>query len=129
MHPHSSAVRAFFDEFVEAFRTFDGTEISRRYLTPYVSMHADGTSTLFSSNTAIAEYFQKVVDEYHEQECRSCRYQELAVTPMGTNAALGTVTWELLRENGTIVTSWRESYGVVHSQGKLKAFVSIDHAS
>ena len=93
--PLSDQVKAFFDEFVEAFATFDGSYIARRYAVPYLAMHADGSTELFHSTTAIGEYFQRVVDEYRARDCRSCRYIDLAVVGIGRSAALGTVTWEL----------------------------------
>jgi hypothetical protein len=126
--PIHREVVAFFDEFVEVFLTFDGSRIAWRYLVPYLAMHADGSTELFTSDAAVAEYFQRIVDEYRAGGCTACRYRELEVVPVGGNAALGTVTWDLLRADGTVLTSWRESYNLTRSAGRLKAFVSVDHA-
>jgi hypothetical protein len=41
----------FFDEFVEAFRSFDGDKIAARYLSPYSSLHADGSIDCFVSRS------------------------------------------------------------------------------
>src|SRR5262245_50547429 len=94
------AARAFFDEFVVAFATFDGGEIARRYLAPYLALHADGKLECFHSAGEIAAYFQKIVDEYHRDGCRSCRYRDLELLPLGARSALATVTWDLLRGMG-----------------------------
>jgi len=126
--PIEREVVAFFDEFVEAFATFDGGVIARRYLVPYLAMHADGSTDTFTSSDEIAGYFQRIVDDYAARGCRACCYRELEVVPIGLNAALGTVTWSLLRADGTELTSWRESYDLVRADGRLKAFVSVDHA-
>ena len=118
---------AFFDAFVEAFQTFVGEIIAQRYLPPYLAMHADGTIACFSTHAEVAQYFQKVLDEYHEKGCRSCRYRDLDAVPVGDGSALATVTWELTREDGTTITSWHESYNLSRTGGPMRAFASVDH--
>ena len=119
----------FFDEFVVAFQTFDGADIAERYVVPYVSLHSDGSIECFSEHTGVAQYFQRVVSQYHANGCRSCRYKDLAVTPLGQQSALGTVTWELLKEDQTVLSSWRESYNLCRVEGRLRVFASVDHVT
>jgi hypothetical protein len=123
------AARAFFDEFVTAFASFDGKEIARRYQSPYLALSADGKLTCFHSAAEIADYFQKVVDDYHRQGCRSCRYRNLEVLPLGSRSALATVTWDLLREDGSPLTSWRESYQLTLAGESLRVVASVDHVA
>jgi len=125
--PAREEAKAFFDAFVEAFLSFDGREIARRYRAPYMALRANGLSEVFSSDAAIAEYFQRIVDGYHGRECRACRYGDLEVTPIGRAAVLASVTWDLLRGDGSVLSSWRESYGLSLSDGRVQVFVSIDH--
>lgn len=120
-------VAAFFDAFVEAFRSFDGQLIARRYLAPYSALHAGDSVKCFPTHPDIAAYFQKVVDGYHSQGCRSCRYRELEVVSMGQACVLGTVTWELLLEDGRVLQSWRESYNLARTEGGLRVFATVDH--
>ena len=122
------AAAAFFDEFVKAFRTFDGSEIARRYVSPYVAVHADGSIDCFSAHLDVVEYFQRVVGGYHRKGCRSCRYHDLDVVSVGRQCALATVTWELLREDGSVVSSWRESYNLARVGEDPRVFASIVHA-
>lgn len=121
-------VAAFFDAFVEAFRSFDGQLIARRYLAPYSAFHAGGSVDCFSTPAEIAGYFQKVVDGYYSQGCRSCRYGELEVVSMGQACVLGTVTWDLLLEDGRVFQSWRESYKLARTAEGLRVFATVDHA-
>jgi hypothetical protein len=123
----SRQAKVFFDEFVEAFATFDGNEIARRYRVPYLAVQAEGTGRVFQTRAAIAEYFQRIVDGYQSGGCRSCRYGDLEVTAIGRDAALGTVTWDLLRAEGSAITSWRESYLLVRADERLETLASIDH--
>lgn len=119
---------AFFDAFVEAFRSFDGRAVGARYATTYLALNSEVTLTLLTTQEEIARYFQTVLDNYFDQGCRSCRYLELEVFSMGSQSAIGTVTWELLDQDGKIVSSWRESYNLTRTKHGLRIFASTDHA-
>jgi hypothetical protein len=119
--------RKFFDEFVEAFRSFDGATIALRYLSPYLAFHTHGSAEVFLSSTDTAAYFQRIVDEYHAKGCRSCRYDALEVFPLGPDCAVATVTWELLAEDLSVLGAWRESYNLCLVEGRFLVFTSTDH--
>ena len=119
---------AFFDAFVQAFATFDGAQVARRYFAPYLARHGDGSLDCFSDPTQIAAYFQRILDAYHERGCRSCAYESLDVSGMGRDCLLATVTWSLLQGNGSLVARWRESYSLARTPDGLKIFASVDHA-
>jgi len=119
----------FFEAFSQAFSEFDGHVIARRYASPYLSIHSDGSSQLFSSPSAIGQYFQEIVSRYHQQGCRSCQFKELNVVPLGRNAVLASVTWELLAESKLLISAWRESYNLVRNNDALLIHVSTDHAA
>ncbi|MGL4285333.1 MAG: hypothetical protein ACRCVA_03255 [Phreatobacter sp.] len=120
---------AFFDAFVVAFQSFRGSEIAQRYAAPYVALHGDGSRDCFGSDAEIARYFQRVVSAYHDQGCRSCRYHDLVVTPLGRQSALASVTWELLSAEGVVMSAWRESYNLCRSGGGFRVFASVDHVA
>lgn len=121
-------VAAFFDAFVLAFGSFDGPQVAHLYLAPYLAMHTAGSVECFATPTEIANYFQQVLDRYHETGCRNCRYAELEVLAMGTQCVLGTVTWELCAQDGSVLSTWRESYNLARQGTELRVFASIDHA-
>lgn len=119
--------QAFFDAFATDFRSFSGTLIAKRYHAPYLAFYNAGSVQVFQSGAQIAAYFQRVVDAYHARGCRACRYRDLEVAPLGDAALVGTVTWELLREDQSVLSSWRESYNLCRTGGRLLAYVSTDH--
>ena len=121
-------VRTFFDEFIEAFRSFDGKVIAQRYLSPYLAFHTAASVQVFTSADDTASYFQKIVDGYHAKGWRSCRHKNMSVTPLGDECAIGTVTWELLAEDQSVVSAWRESYNLCFVEGRFMVFASTDHA-
>ena len=129
MESSVEAAKAFFDEFVEAFASFDGEVVAQRYQAPYLARHATGTTEVFDSAEDIAAYFQRIVDGYRDRGCSSCRYRDLEVEAVGNETVLGTVTWELLQDGGLVLASWREAYALSLVEGRLKAFATIDHAS
>jgi hypothetical protein len=117
----------FFDAFVSAFESFDGDEIARRYAAPYVSLHGDGSLECFETPVFISAYFQRVLDDYRQKGCRSCRFSNLDVAPLGHQCVLATVSWELLDEGEKVLSSWRESYCLRRINGVLEVFASVDH--
>ncbi len=119
----------FFDEFVEAFSTFSGAKVAERYQTPFLAVDATGAATVFTTTEEIGRYFQAALDDYSSQGCRSCRYADLQVAPLGLKSGLLTVAWELLRGDGATALSWRESYVVVREGSRLLVCSSIDHAA
>jgi hypothetical protein len=123
------AAREFFEDFAAVFATFSGPRIAERYAAPYLAIRSDGSSEVYDTAESIAEYFQGIVDGYHARGCRICKYKDLAIVPIGSVAALGTVTWELCRMDDTAVTTWRESYTLVFLDGRMKAAASVDHAA
>ena len=55
-------VAAFFDGFVEAFRTFSGARIAAQYLVPYVALSGDGSVGCLQSRADVERFFQAAVD-------------------------------------------------------------------
>lgn len=118
----------FFDAFVRAFKTFDGAVIAKRYLQPFTAIHADGTIQCMYTPIEIAQYFQRFLDVYYSDGCRSCSYKDLTVDAVGATCVLATTTWELYDECLRVVTSWRESYNIAYVETKMLVISSIDHA-
>jgi hypothetical protein len=119
---------AFFDTFAQAFRSFDGNTIAQRYAAPYLALDTGGALKLLQTPADIAGYFQDVLDNYFAQGCRSCRYIELEVFAVGSQSATGSVTWELLGQDGKVITHWRESYNFMRTEHGWRIFSSTDHA-
>jgi hypothetical protein len=120
--------RRFFDEFVTAFAQLDGPLIAQRYIAPYVAMHAGAECQVFVEHRAIGVYFQHIVDGYAARGCCACRWFDLEVHPLGRDAMLATVSWELLRADGSVISRWRESYNLAQTREGWRIFASTDHS-
>lgn len=127
----SGALRAevagFFDDFVEAFTSFSGVRIATRYLVPGVAVRADGSVQCLQSRPEVERFFQAAVESYQREGCRGIRFTDLAIVPMGGRSVLGTVTWELLREDGSVLRHWRQSYNLVQVDGGWQILASTYH--
>jgi hypothetical protein len=118
---------AFFDTFCEAFATFRGSEVAALYHVPSVALRGDASVDCMISVDAIAGFFQRALDDYHDQGCRTCRYHDLDVVPIGERSVLGTVTWELVGADGIAHRSWRQSYNLIDVTGRWQVLTSTEH--
>ena len=125
----ASRVTSFFEEFVVAFATFDGAKIAERYASPYLAFHAKGRSEVYSSSRDIAQYFQRIVDGYYDKGVRSCSFENLHVTAVGSESVFASVTWTLHGIGGAVLVAWRESYNLWLHEGKYLVFASTDHVA
>jgi hypothetical protein len=101
--------------------------IAQRYAVPYLAVSADGSARVYADRSDVASYFQEVVDQYHAHGVRSCRYRDLQFTPIGGRFVLASVTWDLLLRDGTVQSTWRESYNIQRTPAGLRIQASTDH--
>jgi ketosteroid isomerase-like protein len=118
---------AFFDRFVEAFATFDAARIADLFVTPCVSLRENGSTVALTAREDVERYYQAAIDGYHHSGCRSCRWADLEVAPIGGRCMLATMTWELLGRDGSVLSTWRQSYNLADAGGGLKIFASATH--
>ena len=109
-------IHEFFTDFVAAFCTFDGVRVAERYHAPGIALCADGSIDVMQSHAGD-----------HRDGCRGLRFKDLHVVPIGAHAVLGTVTWELLREDGCVLRRWRQSYNLVRVEAAWMVFASTHH--
>jgi hypothetical protein len=120
-------VARFFDDFVEAFGSFSGARIATRYAVPGVALRGDGSIQYLQSRAEVERFFQAAVDSYRRDGCRGIRFTALDVVPLGGRSVLGTVTWELLREDESVLKRWRQSYNLVRLGGAWQILASTYH--
>lgn len=120
-------VQEYFDDFVEAFLTFDGQRVAEKFAVPFMAKGQAGQGTVFSSLSDIGDYFQTWLDEYKSKGCVRCCYDNLEVKWLGSQCPVASVDWMLLDSEGSAVISWSESYLLTISGDKALAFATIDH--
>ena len=120
-------IQQFFASFSSAFCEFDGRLIAQRYAVPYTALNAEGAIQILASPEDISRYFQGFLDRYRREGCRTCRFKDLQVIPLGQTSALASLTWALLDQDQAVVSTWRESYNLTRIDGALRIYASTDH--
>lgn len=121
------ALITFFDKFTIDFKSFDGAIIASRYLPPYTAIHSNKSVSLFSEHKDITQYFSSILTAYKAQCVAYCTYSNFEHTKLEDGAVLATMDWNMMKDDGTLVAKWRESYILIFSNKVLKIVTSIDH--
>lgn len=119
-------LNAFFNQFCEDFRYFNGEVIAARYHEPYLAVSDQGRCELFLTRTATANYFQTVLEGYKNQGIVSCGYTALDWLRTGASSVTATVTWQMFDATGKAVLTWRESYHLIEQDDLLLVYSSAD---
>jgi hypothetical protein len=123
----STQAEAFFDRFATAFASFDAANIAELFAPPGVALRKDGSMVALTVREDVLRYYQAALDSYRREGCRSCRWEDLEVASMGRRSMLAPVTWDLLREDGSVLARWRQSYGLRCSETGPQIFASAMH--
>lgn len=121
-------VRIFLQSYNEAFASIDGARIAALYHSPCITLRGDGSIHSLTSND-LAAFFQNVANTYHREGFRNGRFKILQVVPIGGRSTLVTVDWELLREDGSVIRGWRQSYNLVRMKSGWQILVSTFHVN
>jgi hypothetical protein len=119
--------QAYFDRFTAAFATFEGNQVADHFATPGVALSRDGSIVALTTRDDVVRYYQAALDRYRREGCRSARWSRLETMSIGSQSLLATVSWELLRDDGTTVIQWRQSYVLTNIANDPKAFASAMH--
>jgi hypothetical protein len=117
-------IARLFDGFVEAFATFDGAVVGRLFAVPGVALKRDGTLQGFWGQEDVNVYYQAALDRYRASGCRSCRYSNLEICFLNDRSAIATASWDLLREDSSVMSHWRQAYFISRFGSEFRIFGS-----
>lgn len=123
----TDAVEAFFYRFTEAFATFEAANVAALFATPGVALRKDGGVVALTTRDDVLRYYQAALDRYRTGGCTTCGWSHLETTPMGRGALLATVSWHLLRADGSVLAAWRQSYCLAMAGPEPLIFASAMH--
>jgi len=123
----ASDVRAFFDDYNQAFAAIDGRRIAALYHLPTVTVRGDGSIHCLQSREELASFFQGVADAYQKDGYAGGRFDDLQVSPIGGRSALATLNWRMARGDGSLIREWRQSYNLVRVVSGWRILVSTFH--
>lgn len=119
-----TGITRFFDSFVESFATFDGKIVGRLFIAPSIALKQDGTLQGFSIQQDIETYYQAALDRYRAAGCRSCRYSDLETYSLNGKSVIATVSWDLLHQDGSVMSHWRQAYFLSLVTGSWRVYGS-----
>ena len=119
--------RIFLEDYNRAFASIRGDRIAALYHEPCITVRGDGSVHVLQSRAELALFFQGVADTYHRDGYRNGRFSGLEVAPIGERSALITLDWEMLREDGSLIRQWRQSYNLVRVGAEWQILASIFH--
>jgi hypothetical protein len=122
----STRIKKFFDDYVQAWG--DWTTVAMLYHAPSITVRGDGSIHCFQSKEELQKFFQGVGEAYsREADLGPGRYHSLAVQPIGARSALATLTWQMVRTDGSVVREWRQSYNLVRIDGRWQILAATFH--
>jgi len=120
-------VSEFLEKYNRAFASISGDQIAALYHEPCITVRGDGSIHCLQSRTELSRFFQGVADTYYRDGYRNGRYSGLEVTAIGGRSALITLDWEMLREDGSLIRQWRQSYNLVRVGAEWQILASTFH--
>jgi hypothetical protein len=123
----SEQINTFFEGYYHAFMARDGAAIGMFYHVPCVTMRGDGSIYCFQSREELASFFGSVAEGYHREGNAGGGFRDLAVQPIGGRSTLATMDWVFLREDGSFLREWRQSYNLLRVNGGWQIFVATFH--
>jgi hypothetical protein len=117
-------ITEFFDRFVEAFATFDGKIVGGLFVAPGVALKRDGALQGFSTQQDVEAYYHAALDHYRASGCRACRHANLETRFLNDRSVIATANWDLLRQDGTVMSHWRQAYFMARFAGDWRIFGS-----
>lgn len=125
--PLVSQAQAFFDRYARDFDLPAWPAFSAHYCEPAFSVRADGSVAVLGTRSAVAEFFSGVWATWRQEGYSRFAISNLSATPVGGQSALVTLTWHLLREDGTQIRQWNQSYQLLQVGGAWKVLSSTFH--
>jgi ketosteroid isomerase-like protein len=127
LQPQANSVQSFLDSYVQAFLAIDGTRIAGHYNAPCVTVRADGSVHCLLTAEVQHAFFQTVAETYDREECRRWQYSALDVNPIGAQSVFASLDWEMLREDGSVIRRWRQSYNLLKRDADWRILASTFH--
>ena len=123
----TSEASNFFGEYAKLFDARDGATIATYYNAPSISMRSDGSVHVFQSHQEVRDFFQGVADKYYAEGQRGSRFVDLDLKLIGSKSILTTLEWQMLREDGSIIRKWRQSYNLIRPTDRWLIMASTIH--
>lgn len=90
-------------------------------------MRGDGSLHCYRTREEVQNFFKVVADGYYNEGGRSGGYRDLTIEPIDSRSVLASITWQMARTDGKRLRDWRNSYNLVHLDGRWQILLSTFH--
>lgn len=126
--PSEEQVAAFFERYATAFDRRDWPVFVSLLHEPLLTVRSDGSVRCLRSHGEARHFFEEVASGWRDEGYHRFVASNLEVLPLGNRSLLVTLNWEMLRENGTPVKVWRQSYQLLKVENEWKVLAFTYHA-
>jgi hypothetical protein len=123
----ASEISSFFADYTRLFDARDGAAIATCYHVPSISMRADASVHVFQTLRELQNFFQAVAERYYAEGQRHSRFVNLDVKPIGAKSVVASLEWQMLREDGSTIRTWRQTYNLISPGGRWLIMASTIH--
>jgi hypothetical protein len=125
---YANDVRKVLDDYVRHWYAGEWSGVAALYYVPSITMRGDGSVHCFQSRKELEDFFHGVGAGYDtEGDLGPGRYHSLTTQPIGARSLLATLTWQMVRKDGSVVREWRQSYNLVCTDGRWLILVATLH--
>src|SRR3954467_205800 len=93
----------------------------------FLHVHGDGRVECLPTHEAVREFFLVLSGKYAERDHGGGRFLDLEVKPLGSAAALASLTWEQFKADGSVYRRFRRSYNLLRIDIDWKIVVTTAH--
>ena len=86
-----------------------------------------GAVDCLPTEEAIRDFFRELARRYDARDHSGGRFLDLEVKPIGSAAALASLTWEQFRRDGSMYRRFRRSYNLVRLGSLWKIIATTAH--
>jgi hypothetical protein len=122
-------VVAFFERYGAEFDQRNWAEFVALYHEPSLTVRGDGTVKYFQSRAEAKQFFENVANAWCGEGYHRFAMGNFDVAPIGRRSVLATLDWDLLREDGSLIRRWRQSYQLIQVQQNWLVLASTFHAA
>jgi ketosteroid isomerase-like protein len=120
-------VASFFDGYAAAFDQRDWPAFVALLHEPVLTVRADGSVKCLQSRAEARHFFETVADSWKNEGYRRFVASNFELTPIGRTSLLATLDWTMIRGDGTVLRTWRQSYQLLQVQGNWQVLTFTYH--
>ena len=120
-------IEKFFQRYAIAAEARGVEALASFHHAPFLHIHGDGRVECLPTHEAVHEFFLVLSGKYAERDHGGGRFLDLEVKPLGSAAALASLTWEQFKTDGSVYRRFRRSYNLLRINTDWKIVVTTAH--